>query len=202
MKNQHQPVGYKSSLPSRNRGFTLIELMTTLTVAGILATLAVPSFTTFIKNNRLITQANDFVTALNVARSEAIRRGNRVTVCKSSNQVSCTTAGNWDQGWIVFADVNDDGVVTNPGTNVLRVHGLLGANTTLKGDAALVNYVSYVSSGATQQIGGTTSATQSGVVVLCDDRGFVSESKGVQISATGRVSASSAASTGATSCAP
>ena len=202
MKKHPLPVGYRIPATSRSRGFTLVELITTLTVAGILATLAVPSFTLFVKNNRLITETNDFVTALNVARSEAIRRGDRVTVCKSSDQVSCVTTGTWDQGWIVFADVNDDGIVSTPATNVLRVHGALGGNTTLKGDAALVNYVSYVSSGATQQIGGTTSATQSGVLVLCDDRGFVSDAKGIQISATGRVSSSSAAGTGATGCAP
>ena len=176
--------------------------MTTLAVAAILLTIAVPSFSTFIKNNRLITQTNDFVTALNVARSEAIRRGDRVTVCKSSDGASCTTAGSWEQGWIVFADVNGDGVVTAPDTNLLRVHGSLSGTVTLKGDAALVNYVSYASSGATQQIGGGSTATQSGVLVLCDDRGFVDEARSVQISATGRVSSQSATSGSATSCTP
>ncbi len=186
----------------RNKGFTLVELMITLAEAAILVTLAIPSFTTFVKNNRLITQANDFVTALNLARSEAIRRGDRVTLCKSSDQVSCAGSGSWDQGWIVFVDVNDDGVVSNPATNVLRVHDGLEGNVTLKGDAALAAYVSYVSTGATRQIGGSPSATQSGVLALCDDRGFVNEAKGIQISATGRVSATSATSSAATSCTP
>ena len=202
MKIQHQPASYRNTPPSRGQGFTLVELVTTLAVAGILLSLAVPSFSQFVKNNRLITQANDFVTALNVARSEAIRRGNRVTLCKSSNQVSCAGAGSWDQGWIIFVDVNDDGIVSNPATDVFRVHGGLGGNTTLKGDAVLADYVSYVSSGATQQIGGTPSDTQSGMLVLCDDRGFISNAKGIQISATGRVSAASATSTAATSCTP
>lgn len=194
----------KSSLfsPSRSRGFTLMELLTTLTIAGILVTLAVPSFSEVIKNNRLITQTNDFVTTLNLARSEAIRRGERVTVCKSSDQVSCAGSGAWDQGWIVFSDVNGDGVVTNPTTNVLRVHGPLSNKITLRGDTALADYVSYVSTGATQKFSGGTSATQTGVVVMCDDRGFVSQAEGIQISATGRVSATSATSTKAGSCTP
>lgn len=179
-----------------------MELMVTLAVASILLTLAVPSFTTFVKNNRLITQANDFVTALNLTRSEAIRRGDRVTLCKSSTLTSCTTSGTWDQGWIVFVDVNDDGVVTSPSTNILRVHNGLNGGVTLTGDAALGDYVSYVPTGATQVIGGSSSATQSGLLILCDDRGFVDEARGVQITATGRVSASSATSTAATSCTP
>jgi type IV fimbrial biogenesis protein FimT len=202
MKIQHQPTAYRDFQSPPSRGFTLVELITTLAVAGILVTLAVPSFSEVIKNNRLVTQANDFVTALNLARSEAIRRSGRVTLCKSSNQVSCSSGGAWDQGWIVFNDVNGDGVVTNPTTNVLRVHSSLSNGVTLHGDANLADYVSYVSSGATQKFAGGASATQSGVLVMCDDRGFVSQAKGIQISATGRVSTTSATSTAAGSCTP
>ena len=202
MKMQRQPTAYRDSLIPCSRGFTLVELMMTLAIAGILVTLAVPSFSEVIKNNRLITQENDFITTLNLARSEAIRRSSRVTVCKSSDQVSCSGAGSWDQGWIVFNDVNGDGVVTNPTTNVLRVHSSLSHGVTLRGDANLDSYVSYVSSGATQKLAGGASATQSGVLVMCDDRGFVSQAKGIQISATGRVSVDSATSTAAGSCTP
>lgn len=202
MKTQHKPLNGHDFLPSRKRGFTLVELVTTLAVAGILISLAVPSFSEVIRNNRLVTQTNDFVTAVNLARSEAIRRSSRVTVCKSSDQVSCAGAGDWDQGWIVFNDVNGDGVVTNPATNVLRVHGPLSTNVTLRGDANLSAYISYVSTGATQKFVGGTTATQSGVLVMCDDRGFVSQAEGIQISPTGRVSATSATSTAAGSCSP
>lgn len=190
------------SFPYTNRGFSLVELMVTLSVAAILVTIAVPSFSDFIKNNRLITQTNDFVTALNLARSEAVKRGDRVTVCKSSDQISCSGSGSWDQGWIVFADVNGDGVVTDPATNVLRVHGSLSGNVSLYGDASLVDYVSYVSTGATRQIGGGISATQSGVLILCDDRGFTDKAKGIQISSTGRVNSMVATDTAAGSCTP
>ena len=179
-----------------------MELMATLAVAGVLVTLAVPSFSELVKNNRLITQANDFVTSLNVARSEAIRRSSRVTVCKSSDQLSCAGSGGWDQGWIVFNDVNGDGVVTNPTVNLLRVHSPLSGNVSLNGDANLDAYVSYVGSGATQQFAGGASATQSGVLALCDDRGYVSQAKGIQISATGRVSTASVTTTAAGSCTP
>jgi len=202
MKILHQPTVHRNSRIPRSRGFTLVELVTTMAVAGILVTLAVPSFSEVIKNNRLITQENDFVTTLNLARSEAIRRSSRITVCKSSDQVSCSSAGGWEQGWIAFNDVNGDGVVTNPATNVLRVHGALSNGVTLNGDANLVDYISYVSSGATQKFAGGASATQPGLLIMCDDRGFVSQAKGIQISATGRVSTDSATSTAAGSCTP
>jgi type IV fimbrial biogenesis protein FimT len=197
-----QVARFSGFLRLRSRGFTLVELLTTLTIAGILVTLAVPSFSEVIKNNRLITQTNDFITALNLARSEAIRRGDRVTVCKSSDQASCAGSGGWDQGWIVFNDVNDDGIVTNPATNVLRVHGSLSNGISLRGDSVLVDYVSYVSTGATQKLTGGVSATQTGVLVMCDDRGFVSQAEGIQISATGRINATSATKTTAASCTP
>lgn len=175
----------------------------TLAVAAILVTMAVPSFSVFVKNNRLITQTNDFVTSLNLARSEAIRRGGRVTMCKSSDQVSCAGSGNWNIGWIVFADVLGTGVVTAPATNILRVHGpLSGSDVTLKGGTGLSSYISYASSGATQQIGGGVTATQSGYLSMCDDRGLVSQAEGIQIGVTGRVSAASLTSIAAASCTP
>jgi type IV fimbrial biogenesis protein FimT len=88
----------------RLRGFTLIELMITLSLAAIILTLAVPAFRDIILNNRAAVQSNELVTTMNVARSEAVRRGARVSVCASSDQSSCTGGTNWAVGWIVFVD--------------------------------------------------------------------------------------------------
>lgn len=91
-------------------GFTLIELMVTLALAAIILTQAVPSFNSLVQNNRLISQKNEFISTLNLARSEALKRGTRVTVCASTDQTTCDTT-NWENGWIVFSDRNADRVL-------------------------------------------------------------------------------------------
>jgi type IV fimbrial biogenesis protein FimT len=83
-------------------GFTLLELMTTLAVAGIMLAVGVPSYQAVVRNNRAATNANELVSALTIARSEAIRRGDRVSLCRSDDGASC--GGTWEDGWIVFLD--------------------------------------------------------------------------------------------------
>jgi type IV fimbrial biogenesis protein FimT len=153
--------------PNNYRGFTLIELMITLLIATILLTVGIPSFNELIKNSRMTTSTNKFVTAANLARSEAIKRGVRVTICKSNDGATCTNANNWDQGWIVFTDENNNAAYNNATETLLRVANGLGNNLILTGNANVVNYISYVASGQSQLTGG---AFQAGTVSLCDDR--------------------------------
>ena len=86
-------------------GFTLIELMVTTTVIAILAALAAPSFNEAILSNKLTSYANNFVASATLARSEAIKRNAVVTLCITATETSttCTTTGDWEQGWIVLS---------------------------------------------------------------------------------------------------
>ena len=81
-------------------GLTLIELLVTIAILAILLAIAVPNFIKFLQNSRLVGQTKDLVTALNYARSEAIKRGVRVSVCSRLDNTTCSgaTVVNWDAG--------------------------------------------------------------------------------------------------------
>ena len=116
---------------NRQRGFTLIELIITVAIVVILLTVGVPSFQEMMRSNRAATHANEFLTALNFARSEAVKRGRNVSLCPSTDQATCTGGTNWAAGWIVFF-VNDDG-----DDEVLRVWEALSGNPTFTGPPTL-----------------------------------------------------------------
>jgi type IV fimbrial biogenesis protein FimT len=87
-------------------GFTLVELLITIVVLTILLAVGVPAFQSFIKNNRVTAQANDLASTIQLARSEALKRGTNVVVCASNDQATCTGKDTWASGWIVFSDLN------------------------------------------------------------------------------------------------
>jgi type IV fimbrial biogenesis protein FimT len=94
---------------TRAPGFTLVELMITIAVASIMLGIAVPSFRTMMISNRLTTQANDIVSAINLARSEAIKRNRSVSLCRVQNgsDATCeTSSGIWTD-WIIATNTGD-----------------------------------------------------------------------------------------------
>jgi len=167
----------------KQTGFTLTELMITLLIAAILLSQAVPSFMTMLKDNHVTTQVNDFVTSLNMARSEAVKRGGRVTVCKSINNTTCTVGGGWEQGWLVFIDDNNDALLS-VGEVLLRAHGPLDPGSTLRGVGNVSIYISYVGTGFSQTI---TGDILNGTLVMCDSRGFGSDARAIVVGTSGRV---------------
>jgi len=169
------------TIPMREKGktdsgFTLIELMIALAIVAILATLAAPSFRETIQNNRMTTQYNELLTSLSVARSEAIKRGTTVTVCKSNDQNTPLCGGNWQDGWLIFVDIGASEGEYSAGEELIRVHGSLSGGNTLNFARDSVSYGSDALA-----VGAST-----GTFTLCDDRGD-SASKGLVVSNTGRV---------------
>lgn len=88
-----------SAVHFRIRGFTLIELMVTLTVAAVLALVAIPSLTAYQRNAELTALSNNLFAAINAARGEAMKRGMNAMVLPANGT-------DWNSGWVVFVDVN------------------------------------------------------------------------------------------------
>jgi len=92
-----------TDMPRRSRGFSLLELMITITVMAILLAIAVPSFRDVIHRNQVSSASNAILASVSYARSEAITRGQLVSMCPGDKTSGCTSGGKvYDQGWIVY----------------------------------------------------------------------------------------------------
>lgn len=128
---------------SKQQGVTLIELMIALSIAAILLGIAIPSFRQTISNNRMASIANEFIGGINYIRSEAIKMGRSVTMCKSSDGSTCATANTvfWEDGWIAFVDLDADGALDS-GETILRTWPALTSSYTLR-STALPDFLRY-----------------------------------------------------------
>lgn len=137
----------------RTRGFTLVELLVGLAVAAILLTIAIPGYAFLVSTSRLAAVTNDLMTALHLARSEAITHGVRVTVCKTGgSSASCSATGDWTLGWMVFVDGGTQGVVD--GDDVLLQSSAGGSSAVSVVGNNYSRYISYLPTGASRSTNG------------------------------------------------
>ena len=163
------------------RGFTLVELLVTLAIGTILLAITIPGYAFLVNAGRLTSVTNDLVSALQLARSEAIKRGLRVTICKTSNAMAvtpvCDTTASWQQGWLVFVDGGTKGMIDS-GDILLRAQGQAAPAVTITTGTNYASYISYRPSGVSQG-----SNVANGTLHVC----VASEQRDIIISPTGRI---------------
>lgn len=170
------------------RGFTLLELMVTLSIAAVLVAIAAPNLRNIIRNGELAATANDVIHSLQLARTEAIKRQRPVVWCASTNPLAAlpTCAIGAPVGWIVFQD-NVGNQQTAAGDPIIERHDFVSADITIRGDGSGVQ--SYTALGFAAPPAGAFVPTRN--VVFCDSRGNVpigtsSTARALFIAATGR----------------
>ena len=144
-------------------GFTLLEALVVLALLATLVALAAPSLAGLRQKHQMQSQAEQMLGSLMLARSEALQRQQRVTLCVLGLGGGCATEGSWAQGWLVFVDGNDNAVRDSTET-VLLVHAALPPFLKFQGNATVNRYVSYGPEGRSQSISG---GFQAGTLTLC-----------------------------------
>jgi len=165
-----------------SRGFTLIELLVTLAVTAVLLGLAAPSMLGLIAARRANSLTNELVASINLARSEAIKRNDRVVLCKSTDGSACSTTGSWEQGWILFQDADNDASLDTAEV-VLKRQNPSSSGVTLTGNQNVANYLSMAPSGVPKLISG---AFQAGTFTLCTTPVTSESSRRIVLSLSGR----------------
>jgi type IV fimbrial biogenesis protein FimT len=130
-------------VPSRLRGLTLIELMVTLAIAGLVVAVGAPSFLRVLARHAIAAQAEELQDALRVGRNEAMKRNGPVVLCRteSSNTSHCAgSGGNW-QTWLLFADLGRTGAFAG-GDPILRQHLEVSSRMSVASNAASLRFES------------------------------------------------------------
>ncbi len=120
------PVGYTDYDMIKNnlipmRGISVVETLATLAVTGILASWAFPAYQNSVSNKQLNTVRNELITVLNTGRSEAVLKRTHVTVCPRAGRgsMTCGTAQQWGEGWLLFLDEDNDRALNPSGSDLL-----------------------------------------------------------------------------------
>ena len=179
------------------KGFTLLELLVTVVVMGVVLGVGVPNFLEFVRSNRMAAAANEMVSGIYAARSEAIKAQRLVTLCGSADPMAAAPVcggGGVNGGFVVFVDdadgdgidATDGNVVIDPGEQIVMRRAAPGGTINVTADA---QFIAYAPNGfIAPPVAGVPSAS---TILFCDERGNQdlggrSAARVVTISATGR----------------
>jgi len=153
------------------QGFTMVELLITIVVAGVLLGIAAPNFSDAMLNSRQVVKTNELMGALKIARSEAIKRSTRTAVCARGDDDTC--GDKWSNGFLVFVDNESMPGVIDSGEEILRVAEPIEGASWILNRARLVNTGESPLQRPFIRFGprGTSNWRGSGFFMLCDGRG-------------------------------
>ena len=160
---------------NKQHGLSVVELMGAISIIAVVNSLAGPTLSETIKRNQLRSQAERVMTTLNLARSEAVKRNQPVSICRSQDGNSCS--GGWSDGWIVFSNLDADNVVDGGTDEVIRVYDGLAEGHKFYGTVGN-DALTYYSDGSY--------AAGSETVRICPEDGDLAESWTVEINTVGR----------------
>lgn len=146
--NQVHPIEACSA-----RGFTLLEALVVLALLGILVAMAAPAVSDLRARHQVQAQAEGLLGSLVLARSEALRRQQRVSLCAQAAHSTCDASGRWQQGWLVFVDANDNGL-REAEEPLIEVHAALPSAVHLDAASTAKAYFSFGSEGRSMSTNG------------------------------------------------
>lgn len=144
-------------------GSSLAELLIALGIASSLVGLCGATVQTWLPRYYQRNQAAALAQALQLARGEAIKQGQRVNLCPTVDRSTCDPAGRWELGWMIYVDVDRDGD-RDPVEGIVRVEGAAGHRITVRGNRPVSQYVSYTPYGHSRLASG---ALQMGTFTVC-----------------------------------
>lgn len=158
--------------------FSLIELLIVLVVFGIAAAFG-SNFMRLLQQQEISTQTNEVVASLKLARTVAITRKTRITLCQSSHGRECERGTDWGKGWILFTDGNNNRLI-DADEEVIQTHPGLNERISLywKGSLGTNYYLSFLQTGF---------SNKAGSFWVCGDNAILQQARRVVLARTGRV---------------
>lgn len=165
-----------------SNGFTIVEIMITISILAILTALAMPSLVQFMARNELVGTSNALISGINLARTEAVTRSTAVGICPSTNGNTCA-GGAWESGFLVFVD-DDNNSSFNGGEELIRAEsGFTNPAITIAGTAGVDNGITFTADGILAAVGGggtidlTHDTTSIGIRITVNTGGQISSEK-------------------------
>ena len=162
MKNSPARAAQSATACGRS-GWSLLELLIALVIAALLLTFGMPAYRDWMASQQLLHHAQLLAQTLTLARTEAVKHGYRVNVCKSADGRQCDDTVRWDDGFLMHTDDDADGVI-DVDEVLLRVEGPAPQGITIEANRPVDDYVSFTSLGHARLLSG---ALQMGTFTVC-----------------------------------